>query len=148
MNHAMEYRVTRKELTWAGMVLLLAIVALGVWVSREITPLRVGFAVAIVVTGLFAMAAVGRRMGPASDWAWWATAGVMSLVLVVGVALAGYQTWGEMKQQVWILPWLLLTFTSTRSRSESCSVVGMRGGLMMVGVGAVITGVVVVAGLI
>jgi hypothetical protein len=128
---------TRLRIVWLGAALLLVITAGGAMARRALGPGSTLPIAAAYGLGTFAMAWLTARVAPYPRWAWIATAGVMAFgLLISAVALPGSEA-KEWHTMAWMFPWLFLALSgvSPRVGSGVCTTAGLRGGLMLLGIG-------------
>jgi hypothetical protein len=114
MNSADTIRAERTRTMWLGTAMLAAVTILGA-VARKAAGADAAVVVALIyVVGMFAIAWLTARGAAYPRWAWFASAGVLTLALI-GSAVAfpsppQVKTWTSM---AWMMPWLFLVLGLT-----------------------------------
>jgi len=138
MNPEVVDRPDRKRLMLLGCVMLALITIAAVFVRK--TSADGAMAVACIYGGgTLAMAVLTARVTPYPRWAWFASAGVIVLTLVVAAVLMPSRVQvREWSSTGWMMPWWFLVSASSPARATG--VCATRGSLL-VGVSAVFSGI-------
>jgi len=127
---------------WIG-TLILSVMTIGGALVRRNAGADAAIAVAwIYELGTIAVAAVTMRASRYPRWAWIATAGILSLALVIGAVTA--QGPRELKNWVasaWMMPWLLLVMSLSRASAKSCETRSASAGFWLIGISIVFSSI-------
>jgi len=132
---------------WLGVGLLALITIAGAFVQRQAGANAAAAAALIYGSGVVAMAWLTSRVTPYPRWAWFASAGVMVLALLVAAArLPGHAAMKEWTSVAWMLPWVYLTMMMAPARASGwCSPRSAWAGPLLVGMSAVYSSILLVA---
>ena len=130
----------------AGVVLGVTILS-GAWIAKHGAPTgeRVAVIAGLVALGTMACAALGTRSTPYPKWAYWATAGMMSGVVMLSALFMSPERWlADTRQSVWMVPWFFMMLASVpaqRTTRGVCATAGPRAGWILMGAGMLLTGI-------
>ena len=136
-----EHVVDRKRRfnLWPATGLLLVIILASTLVGRSSLEGAAMLSAFVIVAGILAMAGLMSRTSPIPAWVLWASAGVMSTVLVTVVLVVPAQA-GAIQATAWMLPWFVYVVGGTPDRSLGrCATSSTRGGLLLVGTSLVLS---------
>lgn len=142
--------INRQRAVWtqlsAGVVMAVTILA-GAWIAKHGAPTgdRVALVAAFVALGTMACAALGARSTPYPTWAYWATAGMMSGAVMLSALFMTPERWlADTRQSLWMVPWFFMMLASVPARRTTrglCATTGPRAGWILMGVGMLLTGI-------
>ncbi len=134
---------------WLLCGVLLVVVAASVWVGRPASHEAALMSALVSSAGTFAMAWLVSRHAGERRWAWWATAGVMSAVLLTGTLVAPSGAGKRVQMTAWMLPWFLMIMgTTPRGRARWCDPVTAKGSWTMVLTGFAVSLILVGSGIL
>ena len=139
-------RSDRRRTMWLGVGLLLVITLGGAVVQRQAGANAAVAAACIYGGGVIAMAWLTARATAYPRWAWFASAGVMVMALVIAATrLPGHADMKEWTSMAWMLPWVFLTMMMSPPRAGWCSPRAAWSGPLLVGMSAVYSSILLVA---
>ena len=135
-------RSERTRAMWLG-TLALTVMTIGGAIARRAAGADAAMAVAwIYELGTLAVAAVTMRVAGYPRWAWIATAGVLSLALVIGAITAqGPRELKNWMASPWMMPWLLLVMALSPVSSKLCAMRSPWSGFWLIGTSIVFSSI-------
>ena len=141
MNPEALNRSERKRVTWIGCAMLALITIAAVFVRKSAADGAMAVA-CIYGGGTLAMALLTARATTYPRWAWFASAGVIVLTLVVAaVILPSRAQVKEWSSTAWMMPWWFLVSASSPAVATGACARAARNGPLLVGVSVVFSAI-------
>jgi hypothetical protein len=126
----------------SGALLLVSFTLASTWIARASPASRatVLASASVLAVGTLCMALVLGRWSRYPRWAWYGTALLLALFMVLSAALAEPRAWIEHTRSVsWMYPWLLLVTSVVMPAPRGCCApTAPWGGWLLLGAGTVL----------
>ena len=143
MNNDGSSRSQRRRTMWLGSAAMAAITMAGAFVPRMVGAQAALATAGVYGGGAFAMALLTARDSAYPRWAWFGSAGVLALALVLAAvfmpAPLQVKEWASM---AWMMPWLYLVMAlSPAPAAGVCAPRSARSGTLLMGTSIVFSSI-------